>query len=208
MKTLIISLLLITTTINAQKIKTEIHYKNGDSTIGYSKGIKYSFIKFSADKKEKYIKKDIKNIDKVILYYKEGKEEYHHIAVKKKKKVDNFFARLVSSGKINHYIYSSNFINSFTSFQKINLGNGTTINRTIQSNNNRSINLFYLKRKGDKYTTYMSDVYYSVFGEKIFTKNAINFFKNCDELVQKIKSKEFRKSDIIEIIEFYNEHCN
>ena len=205
-KMFILILLLIYSTTYGQK--TILYFKTGDSIVGFSKGISYSSIKFSEEKKGKYKKIDIKNIDKVILYYKEGKEEYHHLKEKKRKKTDEFYARLVSSGKINYYIYSTNFRNSFTSYQKINLGNGTVINRTTQNNNNRSVNLFYLKKEKDEYSTYISDVYFSITGEKVFRKNASNFFDDCKKLVNKIKSKEFKKSDIYEIIEFYERDCD
>ena len=202
------SIFLITFSIYAQKVKTILHFKTGDSIVGFSKGINYESIKFSIDKKGGYKKADIENIDKVILYYKEGKEEYHHLYVKKKKKEEEFFARLVSKGIINHYIYSSNFSQTYASYKKINVGNGTVINQTTYNNTTHNLNLFYLKKKNDKYSAYISDIYYSIFGEKKFRKNAIPFFNDCPKLVKKIKSKEFKKSDIIEIIEFYNNECN
>ena len=206
-RVLLIIVFLISPISNAQKIKTILFYKSGDSIEGFSRGVKYDDISFCKEKKGKYKKICITNIDKVILYHKEGKEEYHHIYVKKKKKQKEFFARLIYKGVINHYIYSRNNSFNYTTYNKINIGNGTVINQANQHSVGRNINFFYLKKENDKQAVFMSDVYFSIFGEKVFRKNATKFFNNCSKLVKKIKSKEFKKSDITEIIEFYNSEC-
>lgn len=208
MKKILLLLLLVTySNTNAQRIKTILYLKAGDSISGYSKGIDDSFIKFGKEKKSKYILRDIEGIDKVILYDKEGKKEYHHIYVKKKKKVIELFAKLISKGEINHYIYSRNIRADFTINKHLNKENDF-FNFPRNNNTDYESSVFYLKKKKDKYTTYISDVDYSIFGEKIFRKNAISFFRDCPKLVKGIKAKEFKKSDIIEIIEFYNTACN
>lgn len=38
-------------------------------------------------------------------------------------------------------------------------------------------------------------------------KSHLEFFKNCPELIKKIKTKEFKKWEIYEIIDFYNFDC-
>jgi len=204
---ILIIFLLISTFLYSQKIKTVVYYKNGDSIVGYSKGINYNSIKFSIEKKGKYKKKDINKIERVLIYHKEGIEEYHHLYVKKRKKEEEFYARLVKKGNINYYIYSNNFSFNYISNNKINLGNGTVLNQTTQNNSSNNVNIIYLKKKNDKRSVYISDVYYSIFGAKIFRKNAGVFFKDCSNLIAKIKSRKFKKSDIIEIIEFYNKNC-
>lgn len=204
---ILIIFLLFSAFLNSQKIKTVLYYKNGDSIVGYSKGINYSSIKFSLEKKGKYKQKEIKNIKKVLIYHKEGIEEYHHLYVKKRKKEQEFYARLVSKGDINYYIYSSNFSFNYTLYDRINVGNGTFFNYTTQNNSSHSVNITYLKKRKDKNAVYISDVYHSLFGAKVFRKNASKFFKDCPKLIAKIKSKEFKKSDIIEVLEFYNEKC-
>jgi len=208
-KTLIIVLiLLISFATNAQKTKTVLYYKNGDSIVGFSKGVHYDLIKFSNEKKGKYRKKDITNIKKVILYYKNGKVEYHHLYVKKKRKMEEFYSRLVLKGPINYYIYSSQYTHNFTSFKNINIGNGKTLNQMTQERSNHTVNIIYLKNKKSKHAVYISDLYFSLFGAKIFRKNAATFFNDCPKLAKKIKSKELKKPDIIEIVEFYNNNCN
>jgi len=77
---------------------------------------------------------------------------------------------------------------------------------TKYSNPNFSAKLFpakkyYLKRKEDKYVTRLN---------RNFKQKAIEFFKVCKDLVQKIKKEEkgFHKKDIVNIVEYFNEHCN
>ena len=143
-------------------IKVEILLKD------FQGGVKYDDISFCKEKKGKYKKIGITNIDKVILYHKEGKEEYHHIYVKKKKKQKEFFARLIYKGVINHYIYSRNNSFNYTTYNKINIGNGTVINQANQHSVGRNINFFYLKKENDKQAVFMSDVYFFDFWRKGF----------------------------------------
>lgn len=203
---LILFFLLISININSQKIKTILFLKNADSIIGYSKGINYSNIQFSKERKGKYKKIDIKEIEKVILYSKKGKKEYHHLYVQKKRGVDEFFALLISEGPINHYLYSSyySFINHISTDVT-----GNAMNSSRSANiTSHSVNINYLKKENEKQSFLISDVYWSLFGEKYFRKKASVFFKDCPTLIKKIKTKEFKKSDLVEIIEFYNTKCN
>lgn len=43
---------------------------------------------------------------------------------------------------------------------------------------------------------------------KSFRKRAIEYFKDCTSLVNKIENKEFVKEDLREIVRFYNTKCN
>lgn len=207
-KSLLILLLLTSTLLYSQKIKTVIYFKSGDSISGYSKGIKHSSIKFSKEKKGKYQKMDIENIERILIYHQEGIAEYHHLYVKKRKKEKEFYARLVKKGNINYYVYSKKFNFNYTTYNKINTDYGVVINQTKNNNLNQNLNIIYLKKKKEKHSVYISDLYYSLFGAKIFRKNASIFFKDCQKILDKIKSKEFKKSDIIEIIEFHDKNCS
>ncbi|TCK64999.1 hypothetical protein DFQ05_2211 [Winogradskyella wandonensis] len=44
-------------------------------------------------------------------------------------------------------------------------------------------------------------------GPKRFRKEAMNYFSDCTDLVEKIESKELKREDIIEIVQFYNTKC-
>jgi len=63
---------------------------------------------------------------------------------------------------------------------------------------------FYVSKNND--TTIVEFPTKTVF--KSFKKNASIFFKDCSELVEKIRKKELKKSNIIEIVEFYNNTCS
>ena len=45
----------------------------------------------------------------------------------------------------------------------------------------------------------------SIFGN--FKKKAKEYFKDCPSIVKKIKSGKYKKTDIIEIVEYYNVFC-
>lgn len=47
-----------------------------------------------------------------------------------------------------------------------------------------------------------------IFGKKKFKKTAKKFFNNCPELLKKIESNEFKRSnDVEQIIEYYKQNC-
>lgn len=51
-------------------------------------------------------------------------------------------------------------------------------------------------------------VSYDIFSSKL-KRQVMNFFSDCPELVEKVKTKEFKMSDGLEqVVIFYNEHCN
>ncbi len=43
---------------------------------------------------------------------------------------------------------------------------------------------------------------------KSFKKAMIEYFKDCETIVKKVKNKEYTKDDIFELIEYYKNNCN
>ncbi|WP_142786368.1 hypothetical protein [Changchengzhania lutea] len=46
-----------------------------------------------------------------------------------------------------------------------------------------------------------------VFGKRHFKKNVNEFFKDCPEIIRKVKENEFRRREMVSIVDFYNENC-
>jgi len=57
---------------------------------------------------------------------------------------------------------------------------------------------YYVKKSNEEYAT---DISFS------FKDNSMRYFSDCIELVKKIKTKEFKKEDILEIVYYYNDYC-
>lgn len=57
---------------------------------------------------------------------------------------------------------------------------------------------YYVKKTNEEYAT---DISFS------FRDNSMRYFSDCIELVEKIKTKEFKKEDILEIVDYYNDYC-
>ena len=64
---------------------------------------------------------------------------------------------------------------------------------------NRALYIFYVGKNNNDIVTSL---------DVKFKKTAINFFKDCPELVQKINNKKYLKKNVVEVIEFYNMNCN
>lgn len=63
----------------------------------------------------------------------------------------------------------------------------------------KSVEDFYLKRPNEAIATDLS---------KNFKKEAIAYFSDCKTLVEKIEKKEFRKTEIPDIVFYYNDYCD
>lgn len=46
------------------------------------------------------------------------------------------------------------------------------------------------------------------YGKQWWRKLSQEYFKDCDELVRKLKDKEFKQNDLVDIVEFYNSNCS
>ncbi len=58
---------------------------------------------------------------------------------------------------------------------------------------------YYVKRKNEEYAIDIPSIGFKMVSEK--------YFSDCDMLVQKIKKREFKKEDILEIVYYYNDYC-
>ncbi|MFS4484401.1 hypothetical protein ACKGJY_15410 [Hyunsoonleella sp. 2307UL5-6] len=197
-------LVFATIQIYSQSNKATIFYKNGDSIQGYINRINYDDVKFSKQKKGKYkwIKSD--GLDKLIIYSENGIQERHYLEYKKKKnskKSKTRLAILVVKGKVNYYIEPYNFGSGFR-----NDGKSFGMSQNFYYDKGFNQASLYVKRNNEKYITLLSTSGQVVFS-KNFKKTASEYFKDCKVLVSKIESGYYKKANVTEMVEFYNEEC-
>lgn len=65
-------------------------------------------------------------------------------------------------------------------------------------------NHFWVIKKDEKIATIL---YMEQLIRKSFKRAALEYFKDCPSLIEKIKSKEFTRKNVKEIVEYYNAEC-
>jgi len=174
---------------HAQFKSSELILKNGNKLIVLGK-IQGNNFKYKNHSKDKTKTLHFSEIDYVRIRYSENDIKtfkYFKITDTEKHKV----LEEIEKGKVVLYTTSTNgYVNPF----------GAGMQRIAYTIEN-----YYVKKQSDKEVLHLGS-------NQLFTKNFIegasSFFEDCIELVEKIKSEKFKKSDIVEIVKFYNTHCN
>jgi len=205
-KNLIILVLIILTTITsfAQSNKATIFYKNGDSIQGFIKRINFDDIRFSKSKKGKYKWLKSEGLDRLLIYSENGIQERHYVEYKKKPNSKKSKTRLVTlavKGKVNYYIEHYNLGSGFK-----NDGKSFGMSQNFYYDKGFNQASLYVKRNTEKYVTLLSTSGQVVFS-KNFKKSTSEYFKDCPELVAKIQSGYYKKANVTEMVEYYNERC-
>lgn len=135
-------------------------------------------------------------------------EEYEYVKTSEKSKP--VLMEVMERGNVNLYRDASYGLKfdlkpSFTTNPSVvvNSSNGFGVNA---NNLNRGTEnpykydqVFYIKRSNETIATDLS---------KNFKKEAIAYFSDCKTLVEKIEKKEFRKTEIPDIVFYYNDYCD
>ena len=105
--------------------------------------------------------------------------------------------------------------------QEVVLGNVSLYGRTVSQYNGSSIggvggaaapmfipswsshNQLWVKRDGQE-----AEVINQISVLKGFKKRAVEYFEDCPVLIEKLQDRDLKKSDLKEIVEFYNKDCN
>ncbi|MDD7886033.1 hypothetical protein [Flavivirga sp. 57AJ16] len=174
---------------NAQLQSCELILSNGSKSIVQGK-IGGSKFKYKLSGQNKIHKIHFSEIGSVKVNYSEDDFKiYKYFKVESSGKFK--VLEEIEKGKVSLYITSSSgYMNPFAS------GMGR-MPYTIEN--------YYLKKQSDDEVIHLAS-------NRLFSKNFIEgstaFFKDCEDLTNKIKNKELKKRDIIEIVKFYNNHCN
>lgn len=179
-----------------QKTKGVLVFKNGETKKGLVKLSGSNSVKFRAKKKEKAVKYDFSTLEYAKIYIGEEAKIYKYVAVVNKETPIILEELIV--GKVTLYnLHTQGYSSGFSPMA----GGGAPM---YTGGASYSINNLYVLKEGEDKASHLgSDHLFS----KNFKKAASAFFKDCDSLVQKIQNKEFKKKEIKEIVEFYNDHC-
>lgn len=192
-------LVLISISTNAQKTKMILNYKDGKSVEGYGKLVSEKKIKFKTSRKAKAKKlsyDDLKSVTDIKYYSDDGIETYEFIAIKDGK--IKLLERTLQ-GKVTLYRRVR-----ITGGAYMPMGGGGFGGGNMMWTGSNIIKNYYVKRKGESVATHLGS-------NQLFTKSFKNamsdYVKDCPKLVNKIESKELKKRDLTEIIDFYNTKC-
>lgn len=202
---LICFLFLFAGTVMAQYSWTpgEIFLKNGKTMSGFVKlkkpvdGIKFgNKIKYRAEKKGKTQKIKEKEAEKVIFTLEDG--EIAEFRWMPKNKKSEALYRVLADGKVK--LYAREHASFGTSAQVPGTGIAGGAPPMYYSTGGWSYNEVLLLKEGE-------DTPYPVVQGNIlksFRKGMMEYFSDCPELVQKIDDKVYKRDDLEQIVEDYN----
>ncbi len=170
--------------ISAQKNKGILYFNDGTSLEGLVK-VKAETIKFRSSKKSKSVEYSFKDNLKSIDYYDSFDNLYKLEYVKFE---SNKNPKLM-------FIMRGDFLKlySMTLF-RYNVRVDTGVRRDL-----------YLKKENEDVATYFFSRGYIT--KKSFKKVVLEYFNDCQSLIEKINNKEFTKIEYLEIIDYYNDKC-
>lgn len=193
MKSIIISVLLFSSiSIYSQSFfeSGEIFYRDGTNEKGYIK-IKYSEIKFKkkiTDKKhQEYTYRKVK---KLILADARENKIYEYKIIKDKKKSIIKLLNLVLLGDVALY----------------QIEHFDTVGNYGLTYSYKGASYYLVESNNESFATFIGSKSIAV-GRKNIKKGLIKYFKDCPDLINKLKNKKFKKRDIVEVVEYYNENC-
>ncbi|ARV13763.1 hypothetical protein [Polaribacter sp. SA4-12] len=195
-KILLLTIFLYSINLSAQigYSKAKIYFKDGTIKEGFGKHLFMSNakIKFKVNKKDKPIELGFMKVDKFIL----NDIEYDFKIIKGKSEIQ--FFKVKQRGKVS--LYYSIKTNNGAPMGVMNAG-GVGVNMSFST----STEVYYIAKNDEDQITQL----FNLFGpsKKTFKKIVPLFFGDCQDLLDKIDQKEYKKRDIVKIVNFYNYNC-
>ncbi len=200
-KTLLLTLTVFLFNLSAQKTKAILYFKDGEQKEGYGKLAASNSVKFKDSKKgkvEKYTRDDLKAVK---IYTDEGIKKYVYVKVENYKK--SILINEVMKGDLT--LYKETQYNSASSGFAVGASNmNTGMGIGLGGGSSKTTQYFLLKKGRDEAVN---------FGKKgeVITKNfkkvAKESFEECPSFLTKVENGDFKRKDIVEMVEFYNENC-
>ena len=181
----------------SQKSRAEMVLKNGDTLVGLVK-ITNGKVKFRSSKEVRPDLYLFEAIKQITIHENSEPKVYQNIPIKNLKAPNLLLLEV--SGKVNLYTdHSFGYMATGPS------GVGSPGGTSFGGGQFYSVNHYYLKRHNEETAFHIgSDQLFST----NFKKAASDYFSDCLVLKQKIEAKEFKKRDLVEIVNFYNSQCN
>ena len=176
--------------VYSQKNGVVLIFKDGTRLKGLGKTLSDGTMKYRKNKKEKPRFIDLKDVEKIKIYKKDG---VYFRAYKKIKGTSKYkYLELIEEGKLTIY----------RKFKGVYL--------PVDSNGlpfyglKKNLVDYYVQREGEEEVTPLIS---SGFFSANFKKVALDYFSDCKELIYKIKQEELTKDDFSLIVNFYNYEC-
>lgn len=173
-------------TIFSQKHEAIIYMRDSSKLKGLARITFDDIIKYRKDKNSRKQKFNYKTVDRIIINVNDIKTEYQYkILAGEKPQLFEVNKR----GALSLY--------SITNFSTNNSG-GMSLSS--------SSTIYYVGKENSSIIEVITPM--GIIGFKNFKKHASRYFKkDCPKLANKIKNKEFKRVNIYEIVDFYNEKC-
>jgi len=195
---LFIGIILISLNCNSQNQKATLYLKTGDTIHGLAKIKAFGKIKFRYNKKSK---KEIYSPYQLIKFdiIQQGSKttNIYKYVQGNQLSTSRKCMTLITEGKIDLYRISVSGTHPSMGFGGGGMG-GMTVSYSMDN--------YYVSKDDSDVVTKLTTV--GTFFGKSFKKAASEYFSDCQDLVDRIQNKTYRKRDIEEIVRFYNTKCN
>lgn len=193
----ILLILFVSNGLFAQNKKGIVYLNDGSKLSGLVKITKLNQVKYRLNKesKKQVFKKE--SVDLVVFVDKEGElDEYAFRQIERSTNSSVKVMKVITKGKITLYRIVTQGNHYHMSGMP---GQPATFGPTY------SISNYYVGQEGSKLVKRLTSQ--GTLFDKNFRKAAMQYFKDCPELVKLIENRTYRKADIEEIVKYYNEKC-
>ncbi|MFC4739193.1 hypothetical protein ACFO3U_04235 [Flavobacterium ponti] len=170
----------------SQDQEATIFFKDGDSLQGFAM-IKNEKIKFRLSLEDKPDTWDEESVSKVEFYGFNIIKTYVYMKPNKYEKMRLF--ELLVDGEVSLYLEG---FSHFVTTSPNNPGSSQIVDKIYN----------YVKRKTDEFPTCIN-----CYPLESWKKKTLVFFKDCPNLIKKIKNNELREIHLVDIVYFYNDYC-
>ena len=170
----------------SQDQEATIFFKDGDSLKGFAM-IKNEKIKFRLSLDDKPDTWDEESVSKVEFYGFNIIKTYVYMKPNKYEKMRLF--ELLVDGEVSLYLEG---FSHFVTTSPNNPGSSQIVDKIYN----------YVKRKTDEFPTCIN-----CYPLESWKKKTLAFFKDCPNLIKKIKNNELREIHLVDIVYFYNDYC-
>ena len=170
----------------SQDQEATIFFKDGDSLQGFAM-IKNEKIKFRLSLDDKPDTWDEESVSKVEFYGFNIIKTYVYMKPNKYEKMRLF--ELLVDGEVSLYLEG---FSHFVTTSPNNPGSSQIVDKIYN----------YVKHKTDEFPTCIN-----CYPLESWKKKTLAFFKDCPNLIKKIKNNELREIHLVDIVYFYNDYC-
>ena len=187
----------------AQRTHAVLEFKDGTQLTGLGKLRGACKIKFRNDENTKAVLYSFEDIKSATIYKGAVKTKYVYLYIAGKKVFRVLEEMEIGAVSLYRTVAHGNHVGmgfggpggmGSGGFGPGGFGPGTSF--TIEN--------YYVRKEDQDFAHHLGSTH---FFSKNFRLAASNYFSDCTALVEKIHNKEFRKKDIIAIVEFYNTNC-